>query len=521
MAWYHEALFYHIYPLGLVGAPKTNDGGEPVSRLRALWPWVEHLASLGVGALYIGPLFESGSHGYDTTDYRRLDRRLGTNEDLKDFVRFCHERSIRVVPDAVFNHSGRGFFAFRDLRENREGSQYRDWYCGVNFGGDNEYHDGFSYDNWGGYNLLAKFNLRNPEVMNYHLDTVRYWVSEFDIDGLRLDTADVLDFDFMRTLRQLANEVKPEFWLLGEVIHGEYQRWVNPGMLHSVTDYALHKALYSGHNDHNYFEIAHTLNRLMQNGLDCRALYSFVDNHDVERIVTKLNDKRAWLPVHILLFCLPGIPSVYYGSEFGVEGHKVRGGSDDAIRPALDLDALLAQKDPYVETIRLLGKIYREEKALAAGDYEQLLLTTGQYAFRRGDVLVAVNNEGSEAKPAIPCADGMYRGALRGGSFRAENGRLTLHLGACDGEILIPAQRAKPDFPPLSAEFAQPEPEQPAAPEALFDLSKPLDDMNVAELQAAILAKMEKNGPVTDQMRRDVAANVWRDSLLSWAKSFR
>ena len=203
MAWYDEAFFYHIYPLGLCGAPKTNSYGEEEHRLRELWPWVEHLEQLGVTGLYIGPLFESGSHGYDTTDYRRLDRRLGSNGDLKDFVRHCHDHGIRVVLDAVFNHSGRDFFAFRDLKERREQSAYQDWYCSVNFWNNNEYNDGFSYDNWGGYNLLAKFNLRNPEVVNYHLETVRYWVSEFDIDGLRLDTADVLDFDFMRALRGL------------------------------------------------------------------------------------------------------------------------------------------------------------------------------------------------------------------------------------------------------------------------------------------------------------------------------
>lgn len=523
MAWYHEALFYHIYPLGLLGAPKTSGSEGPVSRLRSLWPWVEHLKSLGVTALYIGPLFSSGSHGYDTSDYRQLDARLGTNADLKDFVRLCHEAGVRVVLDAVFNHSGRDFFAFRDLREKREGSRYRDWYCNVNFRGDTEYHDGFSYGNWGGYNLLAKFNLRNPEVVNYHLDTVRFWVSEFDIDGLRLDTADVLDFDFLRSLRRLANEIKPGFWLLGEVIHGEYQRWVNPDMLHSVTNYALQKALYSGHNDRNYFEIAHTLHRQTQNGLDCRALYSFVDNHDVERICTKLVDRRNWLPVHILLYCLPGVPSLYYGSEFGIEGRKVRGGSDDAIRPALELEALLAQPNPYLETLQRLGALYRQEPALSVGDYAPLLLTTGQYAFRRGNVLVAVNNTDSEAALTLPCADGAYQGALHGGQYPAENGQLSLRLGPCDGEILLPEGRAKPDFPPPSDMRLQTAPEapQPPAQAATPDLSKPFEDMTVEELQAAILAKLARNGPVTEEMRRDVTANIWRDSLLNWIKSFR
>ena len=543
MAWYDEAFFYHIYPLGLCGAPKTNPYGDEEHRLRELWPWVEHLERLGVTGLYIGPLFESGSHGYDTTDYRRLDRRLGSNADLKDFVRHCHDHGIRVVLDAVFNHSGRDFFAFRDLKERREQSAYKEWYCGVNFWNNNEFGDGFSYDNWGGYNLLAKFNLRNPQVVNYHLETVRYWVSEFDIDGLRLDTADVLDFDFMRALRGLANSVKPEFWLMGEVIHGEYQRWVNPGMLHAVTDYALHKALYSGHNDHNYFEIAHTLNRFMQNGIDCRTLYSFVDNHDVERIHTKLNDKRQWLPVHILLFCLPGIPSVYYGSEFGIDGRKTRGGSDDEIRPCLKLNELLSGENPCLEIIRALGKIYREEKTLARGEYQQLVLTTKQYAFHRDDILVAVNNDGCACEISIPCADGVYHGALHGGSVRAENGRLTLHLGACDGEILIPESRSAAQYEPIRTSASEPKAEAEQAPvtaplretaaaaaegplpqaqaERPLDLSKPYEQMSVEELQTAILQKLAHNGPVTDQMRRDVAANIWRDSLLNWVKSFR
>ena len=335
---------------------------------------------------------------------------------------------------------------------------------------------------------------------------------------------------------------------MGEVIHGEYQRWVNSGMLHAVTDYALHKALYSGHNDHNYFEIAHTLNRFMQNGIDCRTLYSFVDNHDVERIHTKLNDRRHWLPVHILLFCLPGIPSVYYGSEFGIDGRKARGGSDDEIRPQLNLSELLSRENPCLEIVRALGQIYREEKALALRDYQQLVLTTKQYAFRRGDVLVAVNNDGSECELSIPCADGSYRGALHGGSFTAENGRLSLHLDPCDGEILIPESRSTAQFEPIRTPATEPIPEpkagaekapvvtapgkettatatespltqaQPAQP---LDLSKPYEQMSVEELQAAILQKLAHNGPVTDQMRRDVAANIWKDSLLNWVRSFR
>ena len=221
MAWFEQTAFYHIYPLGLTGAPEFNSYQEPVRRLAQIVPWIRHIRELGCSAVYIGPLFESGSHGYDTTDYRKVDSRLGTNEDLKQFVAHCHKEGIRVILDGVFNHTGRDFFAFRDIRQYRENSRYVNWYCNVNFHGNNEYHDGFSYDNWGGYNLLAKLNLRNPEVRDYLLNTVRFWTEQFDIDGLRLDAADVLDFDFMRSLRALAEEIKEDFWLMGEVIHGD------------------------------------------------------------------------------------------------------------------------------------------------------------------------------------------------------------------------------------------------------------------------------------------------------------
>lgn len=215
MSWYNEAIFYHIYPLGLTGAPKHNDYSAPVSRLNTLLPWIDHIREIGCTALYIGPLFESVGHGYETTDYKKLDSRLGTNEDLKNFVAACHEKEIKVIFDGVFNHTGRDFFAFKDIQQNREHSRYLNWYCNVNFGGNTEYNDGFSYENWGGYNLLVKLNQRNPEVQNYICDVIRFWVSEFDVDGIRLDAADVLDFDFMRALRPYSSRSKGRFLAYG------------------------------------------------------------------------------------------------------------------------------------------------------------------------------------------------------------------------------------------------------------------------------------------------------------------
>ena len=583
MAWYDEAVFYHIYPLGLTGAPKKNEYSEPVHRLSTLLPWIDHLKKTGFTALYIGPLFESAGHGYETTDYRKLDSRLGTNDDLTGFVKACHEAGIKVIFDGVFNHTGRDFFAFKDIQQNRENSRYRDWYCNVNFWGNTEYNDGFSYDNWGGYNLLVKLNQRNPEVRDYIADVIRFWVSEFDVDGIRLDAADVLDFDFMKMLRSVADQVKPDFWLMGEVIHGDYSRWANSNTLHSVTNYNLHKALYSGHNDHNYFEIAHTI-RYTGNMISSNIrLYNFVDNHDVERIYTKLTNKAHYFPVHVLLYTLPGIPSVYYGSEFGIEGRKERW-SDDSLRPCIDLKehAKDYTENPCTELILALGKVRREYKEdLSYGDYRELLLTNRQFAYGRGRLRIAVNNDENPADLSLPAEDGEYIGLLSGEKVTASGGRLNVRLNASQGEIYAPAKgsvkglaekvsakdfepakpeaksepkpetksepkpetksepkpETKPEKQPVKKAQKKKEPAHETAKEAVkkeaakaeekkTDLCKaeipdiPYSEMTVEQLQAVILAKMAKNGPVSDQMRKDVEDNIWHNSLVNWANSF-
>ena len=548
MAWYEEAVFYHIYPLGLTGAQAENTYSEPVHRLNTLLPWISHIKKIGCNAVYIGPLFESVGHGYETTDYKKLDSRLGTNEDLTNFVKECHTQCIRVILDGVFNHTGRDFFAFRDIKKNRENSPYKDWYCNVNFWGNNEYNDGFSYDNWGGYNLLVKLNQQNPAVKNYICDVIRFWVSEFDIDGIRLDAADVLNFDYMQALRRVANEVKPDFWLMGEVIHGDYNRWVNEGTLHSVTNYHLHKALYSGHNDHNYFEIAHTVKRLYEMGgnrPEGLKLYNFVDNHDVERIYTKLANKSHYTPVHILLYTLPGVPSVYYGSEFGIEGKKEQF-SDASLRPALSLSDYntAVTENPCTRLLATLGCIRQTTPALSFGDYKELLLTNRQYAFSRNHngttVLITVNNDDSDYVMTLPCDHVThYKGALSGETVTVSDGRITVSVKANSGDIWIPVEETtgipQPETVPVLNQITEPIPEAtPETEEAPVPEESPAETEHIpsvsdsdlfehgkiAGLQEAILAIMEKKGPVTEQMRNDVLNNTHHDSLVNWIKSF-
>lgn len=569
MAWYDEAVFYHIYPLGMTGAPRLNEYGTPVERLNKLLPWITHIKNIGCNAIYIGPLFESVGHGYETTDYKKLDSRLGTNETLKNFVAECHKQGVKVIFDGVFNHTGRDFFAFKDLKKHRENSRYKDWYCNVNFWGNNSYNDGFSYENWGGYDLLVKLNQKNPEVVNYICDVIRYWVEEFDVDGIRLDAADVLDFDFMKALRRTANEVKPEFWLMGEVIHGDYIRWANADTLHSVTNYHLHKALFSGYNDHNFFEIAHTVKRLYEMGgsrPDGLKLYNFVDNHDVERIASKLNTKDGagkpvgFAPVHVLMYTLPGIPSIYYGSEFGIEGRKGHGADADApLRPEIVCKEWMAKtKDnSYVQLVSALGKLRQQVKELSYGDYKEAYLTTRQYAFYRtyqgSTVIVMVNNDDNACTINVP-ANGEYTGALSGQKISA-SGTLCVELAGNSGEIWVPASSGdikivKIEMVPAQSEAETknsesvsvvetiqadkkeqeapkkeeiPQKEQKSQEEQTsqaIDLNKPYEEMSIEELHEVILEKMRKNGPVTDYMKQTVAENTHHGSLVTWARSF-
>lgn len=383
MSWEKSALFYQIYPLGLCGAPWQNPGGEPVSRINAIYDWIPHLKKMHVNAIYFSPLWESGTHGYDTHDYTQLDRRLGTNED---FARLCdtlHANGIRIVIDGVFNHVGRGFFAFQDVLKNGQSSPYCSWFCNLWFGNSNRFGDPFSYESWHGCEELVKLNLRNNDVVNYLENAIIGWMDQFHIDGIRFDAADCIDHDFFRRIRHTVKSKNPECWLMGELIHGNYAQFANPDMLDSSTNYECWKGIWSSHNDKNYFEINYAMNRQkdIYPGL---MLYNFADNHDVTRLATQLRDKRHLPLVYALLYAMPGVPSVYYGSEFGIEGAKQQG-SDENLRPALDIKEMHADENPLTQFLYKLGAAYERKEALHTGGFATVEVRNQQLVFRRGD----------------------------------------------------------------------------------------------------------------------------------------
>ena len=389
--WYEESVFYQIYPLGFCGAPFENDGVLE-DRILKVIDWIPHMKKLGINAIYFSPVFESDTHGYNTRDYGLIDKRLGTNDDFKKVVDALHKEGIRVVLDGVFNHVGRGFWAFKDVQEKRWDSPFKDWFH-ISFEGNSNYNDGFWYEGWEGNYDLVKLNLRNPAVIDHILDKVNYWIDFFDIDGLRLDVAYCLDHEFLRRLREFTDSKKNDFFLLGEVLHGEYGRMLNDMHLHSLTNYQCYKGIYSSFNSANMFEIMHSLMRLFgpEDWTVCRGahLLSFADNHDVTRIASILSDERNLPLVYTLVYTMPGIPCVYYGSEWGTKARKEEG--DPALRACFEKP----EWNFLTDHIAKLSEIKKDSRALNYGGLRIVVLTNKQCIFERnsGDqrVMVAIN----------------------------------------------------------------------------------------------------------------------------------
>ena len=398
--WAYESVFYQIYPLGFCGAPLENDGVEEARILKVL-DWIPHMKRLGANAIYFSPVFESDTHGYNTRDFRRIDVRLGTNDD---FARVCgrlHQEGIRVVLDGVFNHVGRGFWAFQDVLRNRERSPYLNWFH-ISLEGNSNYDDGLWYEGWEGNYDLVKLN-------RHIFESIRFWVEAFDIDGLRLDVAYCLDHDFVRRLRSFCDGLKQDFFLVGEMLHGDYKVLVNEGMLHSATNYECYKGLHSSFNSMNLFEINHSL--LRQFGPENWTLYrglhllSFVDNHDVTRVASILNNEKHLPLIYALAFGMPGIPCVYYGSEWGARGNKSEG--DPALRASFPEPV----ENELSAFIGRLAEAKKHSRALNYGGFRSVVLTNKQCIFERAvegeRVLVAINADGEDYTAHFDAGCGM------------------------------------------------------------------------------------------------------------------
>ena len=407
--WWHDARFYHIHPISYFDAPARNDFSSPaVNRIELLRETAADIKRTGCNAIYLGPVFESTSHGYDTVDYYHVDRRLGSNETLKSIIGFLHDSGMRVILDGVYNHAGRDFWAFYDVKMKREASSYKNWFRGLDFRRDNRFGDGFSYEGWEGHDSLVSLDLANPAVREHLFGAIRWMVEELSIDGLRLDVAYMLDPDFIAELRRVCTSMRDDLFLLGEMIHGDYTRIVGPALLDSATNYEAQKGLWSAHNDHNYFEIAYSLNREfgaegLYRGI---PLYSFADNHDVNRVASQLQRPEDLFPLYTILYMMPGIPSIYYGSEWGERGTRTKS-SDHALRPAWK--EVVRSMPELRDYIGKLARVRSENGWLAVGEYRQLHVSAEQYVFLRAGegrrLVVGVNMADRENRVSIEVAD--------------------------------------------------------------------------------------------------------------------
>jgi glycosidase len=336
-SWIEETAWWHIYPLGFLGAEKHAlvADSQSIPRIRNLEPWLKYLLELGCNGLLLAPIFSSATHGYDTTDFFKIDPRLGNEEDFQWLIDTCKSFGIKIVLDGVFNHVGRQFGPFEDVKYHKQGSRYAHWFHIDWNNGYNE--DGFSYKNFEGHHQLVTLNHDNPEVADYVTQVMTHWLSK-GIHGWRLDAAYAVPQHFWKkTLPRVMSQF-PDAWLLGEVIHGDYANIANQTSLHSITQYELWKAIWSALNDRNFFELSHALNRHNQ-FLSTLLPNVFLGNHDVTRIATQLKEPKHLDLALCILMTIPGIPSIYAGDEQAFRGRKEhRPGGDDEIRQAFPDD---------------------------------------------------------------------------------------------------------------------------------------------------------------------------------------
>lgn len=435
--WIEKSNIYHLYPLGFCGCERFHSEAKDLDKGRILKviEWIPHLKSLNMNAIYFGPVFESFEHGYDTTDYYTIDKRLGTNEEFGKVCEELHKNGIRVILDGVFNHVGRDHFAFKDLQQNGQNSRYKDWFAGVNFGGRSPYGDNFSYDGWNGCYNLVKLNLYNNEVVEHLFGAVKMWIEKWGIDGIRFDAADCLTDDFIRRIHTLTRGMRPDFWLMGEIIHGQYNHWANPEMFDCVTNYQCYKGIYSSHNDRNYFEIAHSID--YQNGQYGNLyMYNFLDNHDVSRLMSVLKDPARVECCYTMMYGMYGVPSIYYGSEFGIYGAKGQGAEADLpVRPCLDLNNIPDRNDELLKHISALGAIRLSTPAIQTGSYSKMELRNQTFSFKR-------EKDGEEVYILLNVSDGDY--TFR---FNTKYGKLVDLLtgktfGGGNTEICVPKNKS-------------------------------------------------------------------------------
>jgi len=415
-AWPEHVIWWHVYPLGFVGAP-IRDGVDPdaapVHRLDRLEPWLDHLIALGLNGLLLGPVFAAETHGYDTVDHFRIDPRLGDEEDVDRLVAAARGRGIRILLDGVFNHVGRGHAAFQNLTEDGPQLFRGRWVDGR-----------FAAEVFEGHDALVALDHSSPAVVGLVVDVMCHWL-ERGIDGWRLDAAYAVPSSFWAEVLPRVRERFPEAWFLGEVIHGDAAAIVRESTMDSLTQYELWQGIWHGIADRNLFELSHAIER-HDELLSVFVPQTFVGNHDVTRIASAVG---ADLVPHALavLFTVAGTPSVYAGDEFGWTGVKEeRLGGDDAVRPEFPVTPGEASADARIlEAHQALIALRRRKPWLWRAHTDVIEVANTAIALRTavGDDAVVVTLNVGDEPVSLPIADGR---AIAAGEGSLADGRIAL-----------------------------------------------------------------------------------------------
>ena len=429
-SWVEHVIWWHVYPLGFVGAGHHRT--EPHA-LRRLEGWLDHLVSLGANGLLLGPVFTSSSHGYDTTDYFHVDPRLGDDADLDRLVIACHDRGIRVLLDGVFNHAGREFPPVAQALAEGAGSPAAEWVSRLYDHGGTVTADYFE-----GHDTLVTLNHASPRVQEFVRDVMLHWLRR-GIDGWRLDAAYAVPASFWAAVMPGVRQEFGEAWFVGEMIHGDYAGYVAESGIDSVTQYELWKAVWSALDSVNVHELDWTLRR-HRDLLEHVLPMTFLSNHDVTRVASQVRDHRHLTHAVALLGFLPGVPSVYYGDEFGLEAVKEqRPGGDDAVRPEFpQARGRFSNPHPEVEAAyrRMLGLRRRHPWLVDA------VVTTDQVANDHLVVHAAARREpGQRLSLVLNLADRPYAALERGAALEASSPLVEAAVAPHGWAVLVPGDR--------------------------------------------------------------------------------
>lgn len=405
--WVQHAIWWHVYPLGFVGAyPSDSRPAPDEHRLRRIVDWLDHAVELGASGIALGPIFASRTHGYDTTDHLRIDPRLGDDGDFDELVDQAHCRGLRVLLDGVFNHVGTDFPRYRDAAAGQDDSWFR--------------RAGSGFQTFEGHGELIALNHDNPDVVDYTVDVMTHWLGR-GADGWRLDAAYAVPDRFWASVLPRVREQFGDAYFVGEVIHGDYSAHVRAAGFDSVTQYELWKAIWSSLNDGNFHELDHALKRHNE-FLDVFVPMTFIGNHDVTRIASKLENTRHLEHALAILFAIGGTPSVYAGDESAYRGVKEeRVGGDDAVRPEFTSPLMGVDElghDIYRLHQYLIG-LRRRHPWLHTARTSAQKLTNTQYVFAaRGesDALLVALNIDDATMPLTLDEFGLTQGRIVAGS---------------------------------------------------------------------------------------------------------